>query len=224
MDSIWRPFRLLPCEQSARNLPRPGWLAEMDRRRTQALSDVLDRLEQSARGDSIAVGDVVETLGHRSFAALMLTFSLISTSPASAIPGLTAMVAALVFLLVVQMIAGRDCVWLPGFVTRQRIATDKLCKGIGWLRKPVRFVERFLRPRLGFVYHRPLIYLPLGLILGLALFMPVMEAVPTSGSLASAVIAIFAAGLLTRDGALAILAALLLLGVPVAVWRFGLGG
>jgi hypothetical protein len=196
----------------------------MDRRRTQALSDVLDRLEQSAEGDSIAVGDVVETLGHHSFAALMLTFSLISTSPASAIPGITAVVAALVFLLVVQMIAGCDCVWLPAVVTKRRMATDKLCKGIGWLRKPVRFVERFLRPRLSFVYHRPLIYLPLVLILGLTLFMPVMEAVPTSGSIASAVIAIFAAGLLTRDGALAILAALFLLAVPVTVWHFGPGG
>ena len=39
------------------------------------------------------------------------------------------------------------------------------------------------------------------LILGLALVMPVMEVIPTSGSLASAVIALFAAGLLTRDGA-----------------------
>lgn len=36
----------------------------------------------------------------------------------------------------------------------------------------------------------------------LTLFMPVMEIVPTSGSIASAVIAVFAAGLLTRDGGL----------------------
>ena len=223
MDSVWLPFRLSPREQGARNPLDGRRLSGMERRRTQALSDVLDQLEQSAQGDSIAIGDVVERLGHRSFAALMLTFSLISTSPASAIPGITAAVAVLVFLLVVQMIAGRDCVWLPDFVTKRRMATDKLCKGIGWLRKPVRFVERFLRPRLGFVYHRPVIYLPLILILGLTIFMPVMEAVPTSGSLASAVIAIFAAGLLTRDGLLAILAALLLLGVPVAVWQFGLG-
>jgi hypothetical protein len=196
----------------------------MDRRRTQALSDVLDRLEGAVQGDSIAIGDVVETLGRRSFAALMLIFSLISTSPASAIPGITATVAALVFLLVVQMIAGRDCVWLPEFVTRRRMSSQKLCKGIGWVRTPVRFVERFLRPRLGFVYHRPVIYLPLVLILGLTLFMPIMEAVPTSGSIASAVIAIFAAGLLTKDGALAILAAALLLAVPVSVWRFGIAG
>ena len=196
----------------------------MDRRRTQALSEVLDRLEQAVEGDSIAVGDVVEKLGHRSFAALMLTFALISTSPASVIPGITAIMAALVFLLVVQMIAARDCVWLPEFVTKRRMSTGKLCRGVGWMRKPVGFVERFLKPRLGFVYRRPWIYLPLILILGLTLFMPIMEALPTSGSIASAVIAIFAAGLLTKDGTLAVAAMVLLLVVPVTVWRVGFGG
>lgn len=196
----------------------------MDRRRTQALSDVLDRLERAATGESIAVGDVVEALGHRSFAALMLIFALISTSPASGIPGLTTLVGAVVFLLAIQMVLGRDCVWLPDVIMTRRMSTGKLCKGIGWLRRPVGFVERFLRPRLGFLYHRPWIYLPLVLILGLTAFMPVLEAVPTSGSLASAVIAVFAAGLLTKDGTLAVAALVLLLAVPVTVWQVGFGG
>jgi hypothetical protein len=196
----------------------------MDRRRTQALSDVLDRIEQAATGESIAVGEVVEALGHRSFAALMLIFSLVSTSPASGIPGMTTLVGAIVFLLAIQMVFGRDCVWLPEFVTRRQMSTGKLCKGIGWLRRPVGFVERFLRPRLGFLYRRPWIFLPLVMILGLTAFMPVLEAIPTSGSIASAVIAIFAAGLLTKDGTLAVAAMALLLAVPVTVWRVGFGG
>ncbi len=181
---------------------------------TVALSDVLDRLEGSARGDSVTVAEVAQKLGRHSFASLMLVFSLISTSPASAIPGITTVVAAIVFLLVVQMILGRDCVWLPEFLGRRRMSTDKLCRGIGWLRRPVHFVERFLGERLTFLLHRPWLYLPLGLILGLTLFMPVMEVIPTSGSIASAVIALFAAGLLTRDGALVLASQLLLLAVP----------
>ena len=152
----------------------------------------------------------------------MLIFSLISTSPASAIPGITATVAAIVFILVVQMIIGRECVWLPGFITRRHMSTAKLCKGIGWLRRPVEFVERFARPRFGFLLHRPWLYLPLILIMGLTLFMPFMEVVPTSGSLASAVIALFAAGLLMRDGALVVLSFVVLASIPWAVWYFGL--
>nr|WP_111298206.1 exopolysaccharide biosynthesis protein [Paracoccus saliphilus] len=190
----------------------------------RALSEVLDQLESSAQGDSITVQDVVDKLGRKSFASLMLTFSLISTSPASAIPGITAVVAMIVFILVLQMIIGRKSVWLPGFVMRRPLSTKKLCKGIGWLRKPIRFVERFLRPRLQFLLHRPWFFLPLLLILGLTLFMPFMEIVPTSGSMASAVIALFAAGLLTRDGGLVFASMLLLLCIPAAVWYFGFSG
>ncbi|MFC4174146.1 exopolysaccharide biosynthesis protein [Microvirga sp. GCM10011540] len=193
----------------------------MAREHTRALSDVLDQLESSAHGESIAVQEVIEKLGHKSFASLMLVFSLISTSPASAIPGITATVAVIVLILVVQMIIGRNCVWLPDFITRRHMSTTKLCKGISWLRKPVRFVERLLRPRLTFLLHRPWLLLPLVLILALTLFMPFMEVIPTSGSIASAVIAFFAAGLLTRDGGLVLVSLILLLAVPVAVWHFG---
>jgi hypothetical protein len=196
----------------------------MAREQTHALSDVLDQLEDAAEGDSITVEDVVEKLGHRSFAALMLIFSLVSTSPASAIPGLTATVGVIVFILVAQMILGRKTVWLPGFINRRKLSTEKLCKGIGWLRKPVRFVERYLGERMTWLTHRPWLYLPLVLILGLTLFMPVMEIIPTSGSIASAVIALFAAGLLVRDGWLVAGALVLLAAVPVAVWYFGFGG
>ncbi|WP_029011393.1 exopolysaccharide biosynthesis protein [Azospirillum halopraeferens] len=189
-----------------------------------ALSDVLDRLERSVRGESVTVQEVVETLGRKSFASLMLIFSLISASPASAIPGITATVAVIVFILVVQMIAGRDCVWLPQFIYRRRMSRAKLCKGIGWLRRPVAFVERFLKERFTVLLHRPWLLLPLVLILALTLFMPVMEVIPTSGSIASAVIAFFAAGLLTRDGGLVLVSLLLLSAVPVAVWHFGFNG
>jgi hypothetical protein len=189
----------------------------------RALSEVLDHLETSLHGDSVTMGEVVEALGHKSFASLMLIFSLISASPASAIPGITAMVAAIVFILAVQMILGRECVWLPQFVQRRRMPRSKLCTGIGWLRRPVAFVERFLKARFTFLLHRPWLFLPLALIVVLTLFMPFMEVVPTSGSIASAVIASFAAGLLTRDGALVVVSLVVLLALPVAVWQFGFG-
>lgn len=188
-----------------------------------ALSDVLDQLESAIEGENITVQEVIEKLGRKSFASLMLIFSLISTSPASAIPGITTVVAAIVFLLVGQMILGREHVWLPGFITRRRMSSAKLCQGINWLRKPVHFMERFLKTRLAFLFHRPWFFLPLVLILALTLFMPFMEVIPMSGSLASAVIALFAAGLLTRDGALVVAASILLLGVPLTVWKFGFG-
>ncbi|MBU8540982.1 exopolysaccharide biosynthesis protein [Falsiroseomonas tokyonensis] len=196
----------------------------MARAKTHSLSDVLDQLESLAEGETVAVQDVVDKLGHQSFAALMLVFALIAVSPASAIPGLTATVAVIVFILAAQMILGRDSVWLPGFITRRQLSASKLCKGIGWLRKPIGFVERFLGQRLTWLLHRPWLLLPLVLILGLTLFMPMMELIPTSGSIASAVIALFAAGVLARDGAVVLASMALLATLPLAIWYFGFGG
>lgn len=186
-----------------------------------ALSEVLDRLESAVAGRDITVQEVIERLGGKSFSSVMLIFSLISTSPASAIPGVTAVVAVISFLMAAQMLLGRDHLWLPGAITHKRLSAEKICKGIGWLRKPLHFVERFLKARLTFLVRPPWLYLPLLLIMALTLFMPFMELIPTSGSLASAVIALFAAGLLTRDGALVVAALILLLGIPVLVWKFG---
>jgi len=186
--------------------------------RTHALSDLLDELEGTVEGDSVRVEEVIDALGHSSFASLMLVFSLICTSPASAIPGVTALLALMVFILVAQMMVGRESLWLPGFITRRRMSSDKLCKGIKWLRKPVRFVERFLKPRFTWFFHRPWIWVPLILVMALTLFMPFMEFVPTSGSIASAVIALFAASLLTRDGVLALLSLPLLSIIPVTIY------
>ena len=56
-----------------------------------------------------------------------------------------------------------------------------------------------------YLLHRPWLFLPLFLTLALTLVMPLFEAVPTSGSIASALIALFAAGLLTRDGGLVVI-------------------
>jgi hypothetical protein len=186
--------------------------------RTHALSDVLETLEASVDGDEVSVDHIVDMLGRSSFAGLMLAFSLVSTSPASAIPGVTALVALLVFILVAQMLAGRESVWLPRFITKRTLSRAKLCKGISWLQKPVGFVERFLSPRLTWLFHRPWRWVPLLLVMALTLFMPVMEIIPTSGSIASAVIALFAASLLTRDGVLTLISLALLLAVPVVVF------
>lgn len=188
-----------------------------------ALSDVLDRVQDVLHSEEVTIGNLVERLGHHSFAALMLMFSLISASPASAVPGITATVGVIVVILVAQMVLGRRALWLPGFILRRHIPSDKLGGAIDWLRRPIRFVEGLTRPRLSFMLHRPWSLLPMLLILLLALAMPLMELIPTSGSLASAVIALFATGLLTRDGGFVLAALILLLGVPFAVWHFGPG-
>lgn len=188
-----------------------------------ALTGVLDQLEDSIGGDTATIDDIAGALGHRGLAALILVFALISTSPASAIPGITTFVAAVVLLLLAQMLAGRRCAWLPGFVGNRSLDTGKLQKGIDWLRRPVGFIQLFLRPRLTFLVHRPWVIVPMLLIACLCLTMPFLEVIPTSGSIASAIIALFAAGLLTRDGVLVAVATALLALLPALLWLIATG-
>lgn len=186
----------------------------------QALSHVLERLEAAVEGRVVSVGEIVEKLGRRSFPAVILVPALLAASPASGIPGLTAVAGLVVAIVVVQMLWNRDHIWLPAFLTKRKIASKRLCKAIRWMRPPVGVAERFLRPRLTFLVVRPLVILPLLLMLAIALFMPVMEIVPTSGSIASVAVAFFAGALLTRDGLLMLLGFTVVGVAPFLVWYF----
>ncbi len=119
------------------------------------LGGVLDRLVGMTDCEVISLGEIVQRLGHHSFAAVMLGFALISTSPASAIPVVTTAVALVVFLFIAQMLAGRDSMWLPGFIVDRQIKADKLVDATKWLRSPVTHIERLLRPRIAFVFSPP---------------------------------------------------------------------
>ncbi len=184
-----------------------------------ALSEVLDRLEEAVRDKETRIADIIEGLGRRSFPAIMLIPALLAVSPLSGIPGVTVTVGLIVATTAAQMLWGRDSLWLPEKLTRRAIPTDRLCKAIGWLRPPLKFIERFLRPRLTFLFRRPFRWITLTLVFLIGISMPALEFIPTSGSIAAAVISIFSIGLLTRDGALVILGYALTIGAPFLVWQ-----
>ncbi|MBJ2149796.1 exopolysaccharide biosynthesis protein [Paracoccus sp. IB05] len=177
---------------------------------TDVLCAVLDQLNEVGEAETVSVGAIVEASGTRSFATLMLIFALIAVSPASIVPGVTSLVAVLEFLLVAQMIAGRRHVWLPDMVSEREIAGARLRSAVSWLRRPIAAIDHVLRPRLSFLTEKPFLYLWLFLILTLTLVMPFMELIPGTGTVASGFIALVAAAVLTRDGALLLLAALCL--------------
>lgn len=183
------------------------------------LSDVLDALAIAAEGDEVSVEVLIETLGRRSFPTLVLAPSLIAVSPASGIPGLSSTLGLLVATITAQMLMGRTSAWLPGFVTRRRMASARLHRALNWLRRPVGLLERIARPRLVVLVNQPLVLLPLMTMLAISLTMPLMELVPMSATIAGAILTIFAVGLLVRDGVLVLLALALSAIAPLGVWQ-----
>jgi hypothetical protein len=185
----------------------------------QPLSHVLDALVTEAVGDTVRVEKLVKALGSRSFPALVLAPSLIAVSPASGIPGLTSTLGLIVATITAQMLWGRDSAWLPGFLTRRQISATRLRSALHWLRRPVATLERFARPRLVAIVTRPFVILPLSAMLTIGLMMPLLEVVPLSGTIAGALLSLYAVGLLMRDGVLVILALALSAAAPLALWQ-----
>jgi hypothetical protein len=185
----------------------------------RALTEVLDSLAAAAHGETVHIEELVESLGRRSFPALVLAPSLVAVSPASGIPGMTSTVGLLVATITAQMLWGRKSAWLPGFLMGRQITVTRLRSALHWLRRPVAFLERFTKPRLVRLATRPFVILPLSAMLTIGLAMPMMEFIPMSGTIAGALLSIYAIGLLMRDGVLVVLALGLSAAAPWGVWQ-----
>lgn len=165
------------------------------------LSDVLDKLAEAGDGERVTVGEINEEFADRSLAPVLLVPALITASPLSGIPGLPTLAGLIIGLIVVQMLMGRDTLWLPDFIARRGVSKQRLGKAVDFLRKPVGWVERLLKPRLTWLAGRPWNYAALLTCLAIALSTPALEFLPFVTSVAAVAIGLFAAGLLIRDGA-----------------------
>lgn len=180
---------------------------ERDDTDAQDLEELLDQLEEAAsQRDEVHIGDVVDAIGRRSFGPLLLVSGLIVFSPLSGIPGVPSIVGILVALITVQMLIGRNYFWLPGWIERRGIKRERFCKAVKFLRRPARFVDRFLRPRLQGLTNRLGAYTVALTCTVIAVAMPPLELIPFSTTVAGAAIAAFGLALIARDGLLGLIA------------------
>ena len=183
----------------------------------ESLEDVLDQLETcAADGNETSVGDVTQATGTRGFAPLILIAGLIMLAPGIGdIPGVPTMMGMIVILVVVQMLMGRRHIWLPGWLSRRSVRNDRLRKTVGWLRKPARLVDRWLRPRYVWaVRHGGFVVVAVACIV-VAMATPIMEVVPFSANLAGIVITAFGLAMLASDGLVALVAVAVAVGTGV---------
>ncbi|WP_187972251.1 exopolysaccharide biosynthesis protein [Aquibium microcysteis] len=190
-----------------------------DRHERQAVQTLVDDLERAGEGhDEVRVADIVEAIGDDGLGALILVPALIMITPASGIPGLSTAGAVIILLAAIQMAAGRDTIWLPDFIRRQKMARSKLDKAAGWIEPPARWIDKVTRRRLTMLVRRPLSLLPLAICIGIACVVPVLEFIPFSASLAACAIAFFGLGFVAEDGLLVAVGLAIAAGVVWFVW------
>lgn len=171
------------------------------------LEDLLDRLNALAEeNDQVALHDVLHALGRRSFGPWLLVIGLVTISPVGDIPTVPTMMAAIVFLISVQLLLRRPHFWLPPWLLNRSTSSGKLTKTTGWVRKPARWIDKILRPRLEFATGHAGTYAIAALCVLIALGMPPMEFVPFTGTVAGSALAAFGIALIANDGLVAMLA------------------
>jgi hypothetical protein len=118
----------------------------------QTQEKISDALQGWLEGDSDkTLGSLVEVFGEKSFAVL---FVLLLGVPALPLPtgGATHVFEIIAALLALQLIIGRDQIWLPQKWCKLELAGPKQQRFITGLMKLIRRLERFSRPRLRFLF------------------------------------------------------------------------
>lgn len=178
----------------------------MNARDITTLQQLLQRLDQAATGERVDVDSLMQAVGRSSFGALLLLGGLVTLSPLDVIPGIPTLIAVAVLIVCVQLLAGRRHFWLPAWVLRRSIRTDRFRRALRWLQKPARFGDRLVRPRLtALTTDAALTVIAVGCIV-VALAMPVMELVPFSANLAGLALTAFGLAVIAHDGLLALVA------------------
>ena len=166
----------------------------------QSTSQVLEAALNEFDGEHVTLRQLIGHMGEQGLLLLCTLLCLPFLFPVS-IPGVSTVFGAGIILISLAIVTNR-IPWLPGFVADRQIATEKLKptleRGVG----AVKWLERFIRPRLhalttGAVINR---LNGLGIMLaGLLLMMP-FGLVPFSNTLPAVAVLLFCAGIAQRDG------------------------
>lgn len=136
----------------------------MDSATPQAPAKVSDQLEGWLTGDGDkTLGGLIELFEEKSFAIL---FVLLLGVPALPIPtgGATHVFEVIAVLLALQLIAGRDEIWLPKKWRARSLVGGKSEKFVTKLMKLIRRLEKISRPRLRFLFNHRLSNIVFGLL------------------------------------------------------------
>ncbi len=183
-----------------------------------SVGEVLDRLKQLGEraGDGkVKLGQTLEALGQRAYGPFFILFPLIDISPVGGIPGLPTAMAVVMVLLAVQLILGRDHLWLPGFLAKRGLKGSKLVKVADKTRGIAERMDRWFHGRLPALTKGLMVKVAGVAVILLCLTVPPLELLPFASTAPMAAIMAFGIALLVRDGALMIVALLLSVGAVV---------
>ena len=182
-----------------------------------SMADVLGELDElAANHDEVRVADVLDDFGARSFGPFIMIPAVLEITPVGGIPGVPTVLALFIALIAVQLLIGRDHVWMPQFVQRRAVGSKKLHKAVGKLKGMANFLDRHSKGRLEGLTKGTAIKLVAAVIIALCCTVPPLEFLPFASTIPMLAIAVLGLALTVRDGAL-LLGSLLFAGLATAL-------
>jgi hypothetical protein len=169
-------------------------------------TEIVDALCDAAdEGNPVSAEQIADHLDRRGIGALLMMPAALEITPVGGIPGVPTILAAMVALCAVQIVFGREDLWMPGFLARRTVSADKLRAGADWLRPPARWADRHLAQHLTFLTTPPASRAAAAVVVLLCLTVPPLELVPFASTLPMGTAVLFGLALVTQDGRLMML-------------------
>jgi len=178
-------------------------------RTTELLRTALD----STSGETITLGEFLDTIGERAFGFVILILALPNFIPVPI--GVGGVMGVLIIFVGLQMLLGLEHPWLPKKLRDRGISRASVEKFVKRLTPLLRWLERICKPRLEKLAEHPG-HRVTGLLLvlvGVALALPI----PFTNYVFGLLLVVYAVALIERDGVALILAWLASAGVAVAL-------
>jgi hypothetical protein len=170
------------------------------------LEGLLDELAALGQTKEISVKQLLDAIGRRSFAPLLLLVSLLGFTPLGVVPGVPTLLAVFVILIAGQVAIGCRHVWLPAAMLRLPIEGRDLKKAAIKLKPFGRAVDKVIRPRLTALTERPFSSALAVACVMIALTVPPLELIPLVDIPLWGAMVAFSLALFAHDGVLAFIA------------------
>ena len=173
----------------------------------KSVTDILDRLvDVGDKNDSVSIGDIVGAFGSRSYGPVLLVPALIGVSPVGGVPTVPTILAATLLLIVIQLVFGKNHLWLPSVLKNRSVEGEKLANAAEDMEGVGKWMDKVFHGRLEMFTGPTAARIAAGVVALLCLAVPPLELLPFAVALPMAVIAAFGIALTVRDGLLMLLA------------------
>ncbi len=164
----------------------------------KSISDVLIDLAESADGERISMGTLVDTLEDRAFGLLLLIFALPCCLPF--LYGVPQVVALPMLFIAGQVAIGRHRPWLPAFLRNRSISTESFRDMAHRAKRYIGWFESIAKPRMTWLFSSPVERL-LGLFL-IAFSASILVPLPGTNTVPGIAVAIISIGFMEKDSLL----------------------